>query len=56
MSMTLENWLNNDWLRIHKTSKNEINNLFMIVGRDLEDTKQKIIYSITEQSRHYRLS
>jgi uncharacterized protein (UPF0332 family) len=37
--MSLRQWLNNGWLRNHKTSKNEILNLFAIVERDLKDAK-----------------
>jgi hypothetical protein len=40
--MSLKPWLNNGWLRTHKTSKNEIENLMMIVERDLKDAKEGI--------------
>jgi hypothetical protein len=40
--MSLRQWLNNGWLRKHKTSKNEISNLFTIVDRDLRDAKVSI--------------
>ena len=40
--MSLKQWLNNGWLRTHKTSKNEIENLMMIVERDLKDAKEGI--------------
>lgn len=40
--MSLKQWLNNGWLRTHKTSKNEIENLMMIVDRDLKDAKEGI--------------
>ncbi len=40
--MSLKQWLNNGWLRAHKTSKNEIENLMMIVERDLKDAKEGI--------------
>jgi len=35
--MTLKNWLNNGWIRSHKTSAKEIADLLMIVERDLKD-------------------
>ena len=40
--MSLKQWLNNGWLRTHRTSKNEIENLMMIVERDLKDAKEGI--------------
>ena len=40
--MTLEKWVDNGWLRRHKTSREEISNLFNIVERDLTDTKASI--------------
>jgi len=39
--MSLENWLKNGWLKPHKTSKQEIENLFNIVKRDLEDAQRQ---------------
>ena len=41
--MTLQNWANNGWLKPHKTSKQEISQLFEIVDRDLKDAKQRKI-------------
>jgi hypothetical protein len=41
MKMTLQNWANNGWLRVHKTSKQEIKQLLEIVERDLKDSRQK---------------
>ena len=41
--MSLKQWLDNGWLREHKTDKQEIANLFQIVGRDLKDAKEKSI-------------
>jgi len=35
--MTLEQWVNNGWLRRHRTGPEEIKNLLMIIDRDLED-------------------
>ena len=40
--MSLQNWLSNDWLKQHSTSKQEITNLLNIVNRDLQDVKQNI--------------
>jgi len=40
--MSLQNWLNNGWLKHHSTSKQEINNLLNIVDRDLHDAKASI--------------
>lgn len=39
--MTLRDWLNNGWLRPHKTSMKEIADLFMIVDRDLKDAESE---------------
>lgn len=41
--MTLQDWANNQWLRPHKTSREEINNLLAIVIRDQEDASSKDI-------------
>ena len=38
--MSLKNWLKNGWLKPHQTSKQEIENLFNIVKRDLEDAQR----------------
>jgi len=35
--MSLQDWLNNKWLRPHKTSPDEIGNLMGIVDRDIQD-------------------
>ena len=37
--MSLNQWVDNGWLRPHKTSVEEIENLFMIIDRDLKDAK-----------------
>jgi uncharacterized protein (UPF0332 family) len=37
MKLSLNDWLKNGWLIEHKTSKQEIEDLFRIVDRDLED-------------------
>ena len=43
----LKQWLNNGRLRNHKTSKNEISNLFVIVDRDFKDADELIEF-VTE--------
>jgi len=40
--MTLQQWVEHGWLRPHKTSKEEIENLQQIVERDLIDAKGAI--------------
>ena len=40
--MTLKQWMDNGWLRRHKTTKEEIENLLMIVDRDLKDAEGSI--------------
>jgi len=35
--MSLQDWLNNGWLKKHDCSKQEIQNLFEIVDRDVND-------------------
>jgi uncharacterized protein (UPF0332 family) len=37
--MTLEIWHNSGWLREHNTSREEVQNLFGIIERDLSDAK-----------------
>ena len=39
--MSLEDWKTNGWLKAHRTSPQEIANLFAIVRRDLADAKTK---------------
>ena len=43
--MSLKNWLKNGWLKPHRTSKQEITNLFNIVKRDLEDAQRQDVSS-----------
>lgn len=38
MKMSLSDWVKNDWLKPHKTSKQEIAGLFAIVERELGDS------------------
>jgi len=40
--MSLMLWKDNGWVRSHTTSKEEVNNLLMIVDRDLEDAVKGI--------------
>ena len=40
--MSLKDWLNNGWLRQHKSSSEEIRNLFEIVDRDIADSESGI--------------
>ena len=40
--MTLKQWMDNGWLRPHKTSVEEIENLLMIIDRDLKDADGSI--------------
>ena len=40
--MTLKSWWDNGWLKLHETSKNEIQNLLGIVDRDLVDAEEGI--------------
>ena len=40
--MSLKQWESNGWLREHETSPDEINNLLMIVDRDLKDASEGI--------------
>jgi hypothetical protein len=38
--MSLKQWQENGWIREHQTSAQEVNNLFAIVERDLQDATQ----------------
>lgn len=40
--MSLKQWADNGWLRSHRTSQEEINNLLSIVERDLLDAQRDI--------------
>ena len=37
--MSLEQWLNNGWLRSHETSPREISELLSVTERDLKDAR-----------------
>jgi len=39
--MTLKQWADNGWLRPHRTSPEEIDNLLSIVNRDLADAQEE---------------
>jgi hypothetical protein len=39
--VSFADWVNNGWLVAHKSSKQEIGNLFGIVARDLKDSQAK---------------
>ena len=43
--MSLQQWADNGWLKVHKTSPQEIANLLAIVRRDLKDAGTKQISS-----------
>ncbi len=40
--MSLKDWLNNGWLRPHKCTREDIQNLFEIVDRDIADAESGI--------------
>ena len=40
--MSLQQWVQNGWLKPHKTSAQEIENLIAIVNRDMEDASKDI--------------
>ncbi len=37
--MSLSDWEKNNWLKTHQTSREEIQNLLLIVKRDLKDSQ-----------------
>ena len=37
--MSLQNWLDNGWLKKHKTSSREIKNLLGVAERDMSDSE-----------------
>jgi hypothetical protein len=41
MKMSLADWVKNGWLRVHKSSPEEIKNLLEIIERDLKDAHAK---------------
>ena len=40
--MSLKDWVDNGWLKVHETSPQEIDNLLEIVERDIEDAGKDI--------------
>jgi hypothetical protein len=54
MRMSLEDWAKNDWLKAHKTSKQELEGLFSIVSRELRDSEVKGISSDGKFTHAYR--
>jgi len=40
--MTLKQWAENGWLKLHQTTPEEIKNLFQIVDRDLKDSRSGV--------------
>jgi uncharacterized protein (UPF0332 family) len=50
MNLSLNDWLKNGWLIEHETSKQEIEDLFRIVDRDLKDCE------VTKLSPDWRLN
>ncbi|MCX5805626.1 MAG: hypothetical protein NT010_06090 [Proteobacteria bacterium] len=48
--MSLKDWLNKGWVVAHKTSPDEINDLFGVADRDLEDCKTEGL------SSHWKLA
>jgi hypothetical protein len=43
MKMSLQNWLNNNWLKPHKTSPQEIKALLALADRDLIDCQVSVL-------------
>ena len=54
--MSLSEWAKNDWLRSHKTSKQELEGLFSIVERELHDSQVKDISADGKFNHAYRAS
>jgi uncharacterized protein (UPF0332 family) len=52
--MSLSEWAKNDWLKAHKTSKQEIDGLFSIVAREIADSQVKGISSDGMFTHAYR--
>jgi hypothetical protein len=51
--MSLQSWLNNGWLRAHKTSPQEIQDLLEIVDRDLKDARGGISAVLYLRTAHF---
>jgi len=54
--MTLSNWAKNDWLKTHKTSRQEIDGLFSIVEREIADSEIDGLSSDGKFNHAYRAS
>lgn len=54
--MSLQSWAQNGWLLPHKTSAEEIANLFGIIERDLKDCQVKGLSSDARLERAYNAS
>jgi hypothetical protein len=54
--MSLSEWAKNDWLKAHKTSRQEIEGLFSIVVREISDAQVKGISSDGMFTHAYRAS
>jgi uncharacterized protein (UPF0332 family) len=54
--MTLSDWAKNDWLKPHRTSKQEIAGLFSIVERELRDAQLEGISPDGRFTHAYRAS
>src|SRR3954468_18040369 len=54
--MSLSDWAKNDWLKVHKTSKQEIESLLSIVDRELKDSQIEGISSDGKFTHAYRAS
>ena len=52
--MSLSDWAKNDWLKEHKTTKQEIDGLFSIVERELKDSQIEGISSDGKFTHAYR--
>ncbi len=52
--MTLVDWVKNDWLKTHQTSKEEIQGLWSIVERELKDSQVEGISSDGQFNHAYR--
>jgi uncharacterized protein (UPF0332 family) len=54
--MTLESWLENKWLKRHKTSTKEIQDIFGMAARDIEDAGNESISADWRMSIAYNAS
>lgn len=54
--MSLNDWAKNDWLKPHKTTQQEISDLFSIVARELKDSQVIGISSDGKFTHAYRAS